>query len=74
MFLQDPLINAQEEDLEAKPQRAVGNKKSKHQNDFKMLALSLMVDGVFQERKAARASKDAMKQLHSESQRLVRGQ
>lgn len=27
----------------------------------------------FQERKAARASRDAMKQLHSESQRLVRG-
>lgn len=27
-----------------------------------------------QERKAARASKEAMKQLHSETQRLVRGQ
>lgn len=27
-----------------------------------------------QERKAARASKEAMKQLHSESQRMIRGQ
>uniref|UniRef100_A0A673AZD5 Claspin n=1 Tax=Sphaeramia orbicularis TaxID=375764 RepID=A0A673AZD5_9TELE len=55
----------EEESLEA-IRAAVKNKMKKHKVEEKKLFTIIV------ERKAARASKEAMKQLHSESQRLIR--
>ena len=81
-MLQDPLLDEEEEDEEdddapEKHQRVVCSVKMLHfilkMKTKSGFILNVCVCDVFQERKAARASKEAMKQLHSESQRLVRG-
>lgn len=78
--MQGPRLDEEDdgdEEAPEKPQRVVGDAKcwemkSKYLNAKRVSHLQLV--WCFQERKAARASKEAMKQLHSESQRLVRGQ
>lgn len=66
-----PLDEDEDEEASEKPQRQVGGAKAPNVLRNEKLDPPDMVSP--QERRAARASRDAMKQLHSESQRLVRG-
>uniref|UniRef100_A0A8C0GLE9 Claspin n=1 Tax=Chelonoidis abingdonii TaxID=106734 RepID=A0A8C0GLE9_CHEAB len=66
----DPLL-ADEESLES-IRAAVKDKMKKHKVTYFILWLQGSFFSLFKERKAARLSKEAIKRLHSETQRLVR--